>query len=556
LNKIYKKIWNKALGRLVVASELASSQGAGTVVGAGGRVANPLHLQLAIAVALALVAAGAQAQQQDVDVGADGSVTAGQTVLDNEGLRVGAAVAIGANAISVGSMVMDAGTNQLSGLSNTAWNPGSFVAGRAATEGQLKVVSDAANAGWNVAVGGTQAKIGPGGQVTFAGGSNITVTQTGGDDNASLSVALNPNVNLGASGSLTTGATTVNNAGVTIGSTSVGSNAITVGNASLASNGLSITNGPRFTATGIDANNQKITSLNGGAILAGSTEAVTGGQLHALQELLYNTGQGTRYFRVNSTTGDSSALGADSMAIGKDASTGVEAGSAIAIGQEAATDAAGSVAIGSKVQGGGQFATNTVAVGTEASVTGNLTTRAVAIGAGASAGADSATALGADSTATGAHSIALGQSTATAGNAFAAGTGALAATPDSIALGTGAGVGTAPNAANDRTSHIAIGTNAGRNVAGNQNTGVGYQAGTGVTGDQNVAIGSAAGNGITGDYNVAIGFNANKDAGTINNATAVGRETQAGLNAAAFGANAVASGTGSVALGNGTAQAR
>ena len=36
MNRIYRKIWNKALGRIVVASELASSDGGGATVGAVG----------------------------------------------------------------------------------------------------------------------------------------------------------------------------------------------------------------------------------------------------------------------------------------------------------------------------------------------------------------------------------------------------------------------------------------------------------------------------------------------------------------------------------------
>ncbi|WP_390888696.1 ESPR domain-containing protein, partial [Leclercia adecarboxylata] len=32
MNRIYRKVWNKALGQMVVASELASSQSSGVVI--------------------------------------------------------------------------------------------------------------------------------------------------------------------------------------------------------------------------------------------------------------------------------------------------------------------------------------------------------------------------------------------------------------------------------------------------------------------------------------------------------------------------------------------
>lgn len=550
MNKIYRKVWNKALGRIVVASELASSDGGGTTVGAVGTSRGTVHASLVAAVALALASMGAQAQDQNVDVGPTGSVTAGQTVLDNDGIRVGNAVAIGANAISAGNMVMNATSSQLTGLSNRTWNPaGSYTAGRAATEEQLKVVSDSANAGWTIAVGASQAKIGPGGTLRFEGDSNITLSQTGADNNGVVGVKLNPNIDLGAAGSLKTGATTVNNAGLTVGTATVRSNAVTVGNSVVNTGGLTIAGGPRFTANGIDAAGQRITNLGGGTVVNGGTEAVTGGQLWALQQQLYNTGQGTRYFRANSQTGDSLADGQESLAIGNGAVAEVTAASGIAMGNDATTASARSIAIGNKTVGGGEFVEDTIAIGTNATISGATSNRAVAVGADAAASAARATALGANATAAGANSIALGAATASGAGTLAVGNGAFANAADSIALGSGAGQDTLGTLANDRTSHIAIGTRAGRTVTGNQNTSLGYEAGNNVLGDQNIAIGSAAGSDVDGDYNVAIGFGANSAGGSINNATAVGREAQATTDASALGANATALGNGSVAVG-------
>ena len=585
MNKIYRKIWNKALGRIVVASELASSDGGGATVGAVGTQRGGAHARLALGVALALASIGAHAQ--DMDLGPDGSVTAGQTVLDNEGLRVGAAVAIGANAINVGNLVMDAGTNELRGLSNRTWNAnGSYTAGRAATEEQLKVVSDSANAGWNVAVGGSQANIGPGGTVTFQGDNNITLSQ----NNGTVSVALDKALDLGATGSVTTGATSVNNTG------------------------LRITGGPSVTSTGINAGNSKITQVTGGSIVQGGTEAVTGGQLWAMQQQLYTDGQGTKYFHVQSTAADSQAVGGESVAIGPNtiadgyhsiaagdgASTDLTAEAAIAMGRGANTHAARSVVLGDQASIATRYANDAIVIGTRAHVDGvqvapanaaiaigmDSTTKAdssivignaatvdseyandaiaigsnaraegqsaieaVAIGVNARVTATRATAVGTDAQALGANSIALGQATASGGSAIAAGNAAEAETPNSISLGSGAGVGTVGNAAGDRTSHIAIGTGAGTNVAGNQTTAIGFQAGANVTGDQNIAIGSQAGTGITGDFNVAVGYQANSGAANLQRSVAVGSGSSADSDANAFGYGATAQGVGAVAVG-------
>lgn len=66
MNRIYRKVWNKALGQLVVASELASSNSAGVVM--DERHSAGLRLQaLSVAVALGLGASAwvtaAQAHQ-------------------------------------------------------------------------------------------------------------------------------------------------------------------------------------------------------------------------------------------------------------------------------------------------------------------------------------------------------------------------------------------------------------------------------------------------------------------------------------------------------------
>ncbi|MGN0947797.1 MAG: S-layer homology domain-containing protein [Megasphaera sp.] len=70
-------------------------------------------------------------------------------------------------------------------LTNTTWNPDAngIVSGRAATEDQLKTVSDTVNAGWELDVNGTKQKdVTPTSKkVNFKEGQNITITGSGDD---------------------------------------------------------------------------------------------------------------------------------------------------------------------------------------------------------------------------------------------------------------------------------------------------------------------------------------------------------------------------------------
>lgn len=89
-------------------------------------------------------------------------------------------------------------------------------------------------------------------QENLSNGNVGVVTSKDTAGNATLTVKLNKDINLGESGSVTTGSTVMNNAG------------ITNGNMSLGANGLTIQNGPKFTNNGIDVANQKVTGVANG----------------------------------------------------------------------------------------------------------------------------------------------------------------------------------------------------------------------------------------------------------------------------------------------------
>ncbi|MBE6079573.1 MAG: hypothetical protein E7204_01815, partial [Veillonella sp.] len=165
----------------------------------------------------------------------------------------------------------------VTGLDNTTWNVSNpdIVTGRAATEDQLKTVSDAVTAvadgtsenatgGFGLADGsGTTVKQDLGQTITVKGGvTDGTATTDNPDDvsnittavkDGALEVSLNKDIDLGSTGSVTTGNTVINNDGVTVGDTA------------LTSGGLTITNGPSVTTDGIDGGSKQITNVASGS---------------------------------------------------------------------------------------------------------------------------------------------------------------------------------------------------------------------------------------------------------------------------------------------------
>ena len=103
--------------------------------------------------------------------------------------------------------------------------------------------------------GATSKTIDNGKKVDFNATSNLTVKQTSDANGTHIEYALNKDVDLGTTGSLKIGDTTINNGGLTI------------------------ANGPSVTSTGVDAGNKKITNVADGAVTATSKDAVNGSQL-------------------------------------------------------------------------------------------------------------------------------------------------------------------------------------------------------------------------------------------------------------------------------------
>ncbi|MDL4864730.1 hypothetical protein NPJ88_020580, partial [Halomonas elongata] len=127
----------------------------------------------------------------------------GTTVTD--GTTTTSLTAIG---VTSGNISVDGTTNTVTGLSNTDLSDPSFATeGRAATEEQLQVVSDVANAGWDLsAQDGAATNVAPGGEVNLRNADgNLTVTQTTANGREEATFDLADDVELGSSLTVTDG---------------------------------------------------------------------------------------------------------------------------------------------------------------------------------------------------------------------------------------------------------------------------------------------------------------------------------------------------------------
>lgn len=249
--------------------------------------------------------------------------------------------------------------------------------------------------------------------------------------------------------------------------------------------------------------------------------------------------------------------GEDSLALGSSAKVDT-AKQAVALGYKAsvADGADGSLALGDEASALSSYAT---AIGYKASAN---TAGSIALGNGANTGGDGGgIAIGTSAAADG-RSVAIGFTDNTAANNYdsvAIGNGAQSNVDRSISIGLDAGKGSSSTKGSSEGSLIAIGDNAGQNVAGMRNVAVGLQAGSTVKSNENIAIGSYAGTNINNvvdgkmqdGSNISIGNKANYStaAQSIIDSVAIGRETAAGTDGVALGAAAKASGEHSVALG-------
>ena len=209
----------------------------------------------------------------------------------------------GDSAMTLGKQTNTAGDsnpengNYLNGLGNKKWDGKNIQSGRAATEDQLKTVSDKVNSGrkfqgddgQNVTVGmGDTLKI-QGGAKDVSSDNNIGIVK-GADDTLNIRLAKD----IKGLDSVTTGNTTINNSGLTVkGDDNHKNITIQQGNVNMGGN--------------------KITGVAPGAVTPDSTDAVNGSQLYAAGQAISNLGGavnklGTRVDRVGAGAAALAAL--------------------------------------------------------------------------------------------------------------------------------------------------------------------------------------------------------------------------------------------------------
>ncbi|MDQ7730966.1 ESPR-type extended signal peptide-containing protein, partial [Halomonas sp. SpR8] len=572
MNRVFRLIWNRSLGRMVVASEMARvNQRSG---GGQGNIGSPAmgeldkqkrlslpSLILSPLVLAILVASGAVNAQTSVEAGnnivvtPDGGDPEGFTVatedeveftnVETSGLTVNGTAILSALQVSGSATFNDglAAGGRITGLADGTST------GDAVNLGQLNTVRDVADNAQTTADTNTGLiSTNTSDIATNANdiSSNTAAIDTNTDDIAEVRTTASAGWDISAEGGSTEnvapgdsvdfsgdGNVNVSRTGTDLAFSLA--NEIEVGE-------LTIAGGPSITSAGIDAGGNVITGLADGVVAPNSTDAVTGNQLH---NALFEGGSafGIRYFRANSTADDSTAVGEDSIAIGPNTiSTGdssLAAGDtaltregaegAIALGQNATVgtedadpmDGNGSIAVGRNSQASGN---STIALGDGAGVESELVRDALALGTGASVSGDfgtNAAAIGTNAQASAANATALGNSANASGaDATALGSGSQASGASGIALGQGATAAARNN--------ISIGEQAGVGTVGNtandqvNNVAIGAQAGQNVIGQRNVAMGSQAGNGTEGNDNIAFGENAGSDL-TSDSSISIGR---------------------------------
>ncbi|WP_370427245.1 YadA-like family protein [Actinobacillus pleuropneumoniae] len=111
-----------------------------------------------------------------------------------------------ADKISIGSdkattVTIDGTKGTVSGLTNTTWDPNKeYTGGQAATQEQLKSVSDVANSGWNISANGqNESNVGPKGKVSFNNtDGNVLISKETTDNNVTFN--LNNDLTVGGAG--------------------------------------------------------------------------------------------------------------------------------------------------------------------------------------------------------------------------------------------------------------------------------------------------------------------------------------------------------------------
>ncbi|OSI07108.1 autotransporter NhhA [Neisseria animaloris] len=248
---------------------------------------------------------------ENINLGRAGSVTAGNTVIDNDGVKI---TPIGAKqAVSLTSDGLNNGGNKITnvaagnvivgsqeavngsqfyaqgdGVKNiiggqTVYNPksGTYInasigdTGASNIDEAIRIVKNAVNKGWELtAQGENSSTVAPGETVDLTNNDkNIVIKKTAASDIVNFDLARD---------------------------LSVDSITVAAGHR-LGSDGLTIKNGPTVTKAGINAGGKKLSNISSGEIQVDSREAVNGGQIRSIADSIKNVFGGSASVQPDGT---------------------------------------------------------------------------------------------------------------------------------------------------------------------------------------------------------------------------------------------------------------
>ncbi len=328
------------------------------------------------------VSVGSSSNRRKIQYLADGVIAAGSTDAIT-GNQLHATNALVATATSNATTAKTIAENAL----GTATSSGYITAVGTAMSNANKAVAS----GTGAFAAGTQAKVQGTHASAFGFSAQATATQATalGRESAASGTYSTAVGNLAKAGSASavalgdrTSATHANAVALGAGSVTAGANTISVGNSS---------------------NRRKIQYLADGVIAAGSTDAITGNQLHATnQDLAAAQAAAQEALRRARATNNLLATAAEVSEANKATATG---NLAMAMGNAAKGNGVAAIALGNTANAVG---TNAIAVGSASSVTAHY---AVALGGNAKALHDNAVALGEKSVTTGTSQVSVGNAT-------------------------------------------------------------------------------------------------------------------------------------------------
>ncbi|WP_150540198.1 YadA-like family protein [Actinobacillus vicugnae] len=267
---------------------------------------------------------------KDVDLGKDGSIKAGDTVMNNDGVKVGDKVSLTKDGLTAGNVTISAETG-ISAGNKQITNVSSGLGGIELKDAKGDTLTNAANIGdLQTAISGvtdatkgggfgladdngTEVKQSLGQTIQVKGDGNVKTNVT----NGSLTVSLNKDVDLGKDGSLTAGGTKVSENGVSFADSLV-----------------------NLTSNGLNNGGNKVTNVKAGEVSATSTDAVNGSQLYATNQNVTNVqntvakGWNIEAGTVEGSTGKVTGASKSNVAMGD--TVGVKAGNNIEITQDGA----------------------------------------------------------------------------------------------------------------------------------------------------------------------------------------------------------------------------